>query len=243
VLGFQIQSATVFFPSALNPADDPTRQKQVRPPVDVPPPWWGPLCRGSTAALDRATELAGFGADSDHFDQNQLLELAGPHAFKPQAAFTEASLREPSEAPPVRLATVPAPRSCAPDLPLPTGPLSLMSDSARADLLVFPRHLFATKGLDFDLCAPGTLLLFGGRNGVARQLLRLGCPWVLCLEPNSGPERDPDDPACRSRLHRLVCAGAFLAVCAAPLASTMSRACCRVPRSAAHPEGLEHLSP
>ena len=234
VLGFQIQSVVIYFPTSLNPADEPTRHKQVRAPTGDPPSWWAPLARGSSTALERATEEAGFGPDGDDFDQNQLLELAGKGASCVlQRRRIPAMLREVDE----------------PD----TGVFAAGGDNAwlssgkcesiDEDLLAFPRPLFSSRSAAPALNLPGALLLFGGRNGLAKQLLRCGCPWVLCLEPGQCAEHDPDDPACRDRLLRLLCGGAFLAVCAAPIASSMSRASCRLPRSAAHPSGLPHLSP
>lgn len=234
VLGFQIQTAAIYYPSSLNPADDGTRHKQIRPPAAEAPSWWAPLTRGSCSALERATIEAGFGPDGDEFDQNQLLELGGRHASRTQRRHRDAVFAGEGEQPNACISAA----ACFDAVWA-----SVKSEASHDDLVAFPRQLYAFKASGLDLSLPGALLLFGGRNGLARQLLGWGCPWVLCLEPGFCAEHNPDDSVCRARLMRLLSAGAFLAVCAAPVASSMSRASCRMPRSTSHPLGFPHLSP
>ena len=95
VVGSQIQSVPIFFPSAYNPADDPTRDREVRPPIDDPPPWWRELCAGNAGPLEKATEEAGFGRDGDSFDQRQLFTLClqSPPVLASSSALKRQSLR------------------------------------------------------------------------------------------------------------------------------------------------------
>ena len=61
-----------------------------------------------------------------------------------------------------------------------SGPPSL-STAVRELLGVFPLRQFVFRGGLPDLSKPGALDLFSGGGGVARSLVRHGCPWVLCF--------------------------------------------------------------
>ena len=64
----------LYFPSALNPADDPTRGLEVRGPSASVPVWWDELAAGRPGAFD--TWMGEFpSAEPAGFVQSDLLEL------------------------------------------------------------------------------------------------------------------------------------------------------------------------
>ncbi len=54
VLGSGIYLAPLWVSSLRNPADDPTRQRQVRPPCRDQPSWWHALAQGDFGSFDIA---------------------------------------------------------------------------------------------------------------------------------------------------------------------------------------------
>ena len=66
----------LFFPSALNPADDPTRHQPVRTPSLEKPRWWEELERGSHEAFEHMLQAVGQQSDSNRgFSQEDLFAL------------------------------------------------------------------------------------------------------------------------------------------------------------------------
>jgi len=55
VLGSGVSLAPLRVSSALNPSDDPTRDREVRGPCRLPSSWWKPLSEGDPRAFDAAT--------------------------------------------------------------------------------------------------------------------------------------------------------------------------------------------
>ena len=105
---------------ALNPADDPTRALDVRPPSRPQPNWWDELVSGSCSGFDRWLQSVKKN-HSSKFSQDQLLELGGSFSL-----VLAANRRRPrASAPPVPqnvLAAKPPisgpPRAVAPKLQL-----------------------------------------------------------------------------------------------------------------------------
>ena len=237
VLGSQSQSVPVYFPSACNPADDPTRDREVRPPVDKPPNWWLELCAGNPGPLEEVTEAAGFGRDGESFDQRQLFALCSERPPARESASSrkrEAWRAARVHRSPLRQTSA-APAPCSPA----AGPASAQLPEALASVLeALPVRLFRFRKQLPDLRTPGALCLWPGRGGVVRELLRQGCPWALVLDPLHCVGQ-LDATALQQRLLELTSAGAFRAVCAAPPGSSFSRA--RVPalRGASAAYGFE----
>ena len=68
----------LFFPSALNPADDPTRDSEVRPPSMQKPAWWSSLEEGDVEPFE--TFLESWNREpqcGEVFQQTDLLQLGG----------------------------------------------------------------------------------------------------------------------------------------------------------------------
>ena len=187
VLSSRIFSHVFFFPSSLNPADDPTRAQAA--PTVPPPPWWDELAPGTTRLLgsivgwrcvnrtspansSRSSSLSlvalsllcspRTGSDPDPL--NLLCHPVHlPSAFPCLAALQALGL--------LRL-------SCANRA---VGLLSLTLADATfcrrrcvISLAAFPRSQFVCAGASPDLSRPGALDLFSGKAGVARALVRRG---------------------------------------------------------------------
>eukprot|EP00439_Symbiodinium_sp_Y106_P074686 s1878_g14.t1 len=219
VAGSQIQSVPIYFPSAFNPADDPTRDREVRPPAQDPPPWWRELCAGNPGPLEKATEEAGFGRDGEAFDQSQLFTLCAP-VLASASSLRRESLRA------ARAKGAKWQRSPQRDICSPAAAHTCVElrPEARASLEAFPARFFHSRTPVPDLCRAGALCLWPGRGNMVRELLRLGCPWVLALEPSRSAAEDLHSEGLRRRLRDLVAAAAFSAVFATPAGSSFSRA-------------------
>ncbi|CAE8587286.1 unnamed protein product, partial [Polarella glacialis] len=70
----EIYSVGGFLPTAVNPADDPTRDRPVRDPTHRLPAWWGAAAQGSFELLDAS--LVRCGLDPDVLSGAPLLETA-----------------------------------------------------------------------------------------------------------------------------------------------------------------------
>ena len=81
-LGFNVRPAYGFLKTHLNPADDPTRGKEVRLPSESPPGWLQELLRGEFASLDQFLARNGV-----HLDQ--LREVPASSELMPDAPVPE----------------------------------------------------------------------------------------------------------------------------------------------------------
>ncbi|CAE7946657.1 unnamed protein product, partial [Symbiodinium sp. KB8] len=119
----------------------------------------------------------------------------------------------------------------------------VLSPVVRGRLELFPRRQFVCKGRWPDLSRPGGLDLFSGVGGVARALVRHGCPWVLTFDCLRGASQDLSASALQRELLELLRSGAFLCLGGSPPCASFSRALAPPVRSAAVPAGVPHLPP
>ena len=103
------------------------------------------------------------------------------------------------------------------------------------------KQFFFRKGVK-DFLEPGALDLFSGSFGVARQMVKLGCPWVLTFEWNRGADENLLDEKVRSRLVFLLRGGCFKARGAAIICCSFSVAVTPPVRTTEFPGGLPNLS-
>ncbi|OLQ04662.1 hypothetical protein AK812_SmicGene12223 [Symbiodinium microadriaticum] len=204
VIGSQCQSVPVYFPSALNPADDPTRHCEVRAPVSRPPAWWDELCVGNTVPLEKVTEEAGFGRDGEAFDQRQLFTLCAqqPPVLESATNLKKQAFKE-ARSRPAFVASAAA--GVATRSPAGSSGTCVLPEDLTSLLETLPVRFFRSRSRTPDLCRPGALSLWPGRGGVARELLRQGCPWVLVLEPSQFPSAKALLLQLTERGNRLAC--------------------------------------
>ncbi|CAE7368485.1 unnamed protein product [Symbiodinium necroappetens] len=201
------------------------------------PLWWADLCRGLPARLDKLTRDQGFTVDGDGFSQESLYTLGGtpPPALQSGSACKRARSRQPRAS-----ATTAAPCASA---PAPVFNPPVLPSVVRGRLEHFPRRQFVCKGPWPDLSRPGGLDLFSGVGGVARALVRHGCPWVLTFDCLRGASEDLSAGTLQRELLELLRLGAFLCVGGSPPCASFSRALAPPVRSAAAPAGVPHLPP
>ena len=224
LLASRIFPAYLFFPSALNPSDDPTRHQAVRPPSLQKPRWWQEIEEGRF----------------DEFDA--FLVVLKSH--RERGLSSAAARARPGSR---TLEVVRSPSASASDSAAAAFSAASVSSSPAllAALRSVPLAAFLTRnGAPVDLCCPGALLLSRPGTNAAKHLLRHGAPWVLLLDPAAdfsmdwvanGPLRRSIAELCRLQF--------FGAVAAFPYAASFSRAVRPPVRSSASPSGLPHLSP
>ena len=250
LLASRIFPAYLFFPSALNPSDDPTRHQAVRPPSLQKPRWWQEIEEGRFDEFDAFLAAA---ADHDEakasFVQDDLLLLGGRRpvvlkSHRERGLSSAAARARPGSR---TLEVVRSPSASASDSAAAAFSAASVSSSPAllAALRSVPLAAFLTRnGAPVDLCCPGALLLSRPGTNAAKHLLRHGAPWVLLLDPAAdfsmdwvanGPLRRSIAELCRLQF--------FGAVAAFPYAASFSRAVRPPVRSSASPSGLPHLSP
>ena len=238
MLGSRIFPHFMHFPSALNPADDPARDRPVRSPSRLPPAWWTSLQEGPHVAFDEWLSKAEAG-HAPKFSQEQLYELGGQRSIvlRPNRERAVcASARATSDAEPSSLQDRPATK------PSRASPWCLLEE-VQLLLKIFPQFQFVSLTRNPDLSQPGALDLFTGKGGVARSLVKHGAPWVLTSEIERGADQDLNQGPLRDRLVRLLSLGAFKALGAAPVCASFSRAVRPPVRSRVFPQGLSGISP
>ncbi|CAE7600178.1 unnamed protein product, partial [Symbiodinium necroappetens] len=236
----------LFFPTDLNPADDPTRARAVRAPSLQKPSWWTSLEEGDTAPFDEFLRSAGVPADeSNGFKQDDLLSLGGvrPAVLKSnrERGLSSAVARLPRHRVPGSSSVPVCFESCGCGL---SSGVASLPQAWTSVLERFPlRQFLCRRRCPLDLSRPGVLHLFAGADSVARALLRAGAPWVLTFDPQRDPREDLAQSALRQQLQLLMLAGAFLVVGGSPPGSTFSRAVRPPVRSRSRPLGLCDISP
>ena len=231
-LSSRVFAGHFFFPSSLNPADDPTRHLSVRGPSAAKPSWWTALEDGDPSQLE-AFLLEREDPAASSFKQTDLFELGGSRPVVLQSNRERERLQPHSRLQRARLARSPRERA----LTLPNcqtagssasdAPPGSVLDPAVVDLLaLFPARQFVTRsGRALDLRLPGALDLFDSDLGVARALARHGAPWVLTFNSARSPDEDLANPELRSLLEWLLSCKAFKVFRAKPPASFFLQGC------------------
>ena len=118
----------------------------------------------------------------------------------------------------------------------------ILAMSLQEELKKIPRSQFYPPTGQLDFSVPGALDLFSGSYGVAKQLVRHGCPWVLTYEILHSPEEDLLAEGNQQRILRLLHGGAFLGAGMAPVCASFSRAVTPAVRNVQFPRGLPNIS-
>ena len=188
-LGGDIYGLHMYYDTAYNPADDPTRSKQVRAATIAKPHWWQAVESGSNFELGQWLRRHGA---SDDFSGVDLGELCGDDAIdlRPQRLVRSDPLQREKH-----VAHVPPSGRegfCCP-----------FGDAALDVLRSFKKSQFVVKEGEPDFTKAGALDLFSGRCGVARQMVKLGVPWVLTFDWKRCPSEDLLDPELRGKIELL----------------------------------------
>ena len=232
-IGADLYGLYMYYASASNRADGPTRESPPEPPDLDLPDWWEQLAAGDFRAFDEW--LLQVGAPSPH-DELPFSEISGARVM-PEQEMKPAARLKPSErkVERKRQATTAVEPSVFFRGSLGDETLSLLSAFASCQFFV---------GDSFEgFNSPGALDLFSGTCGVAKQMLRKGCPWVLTFEWKRGSGENLLDQGVRTKLVRLMRLGAFQSLGAAPICSSFSVAVTPPVRSKRFPRGLPGLRP
>ncbi|CAE8683129.1 unnamed protein product, partial [Polarella glacialis] len=265
VIAAEIYSVGGFLLTAVNPADDPTRDRPVRDPTHRLPAWWGAAAQGSFELLDAS--LVRCGLDPDVLSGAPLLETALEkvqiEGLKPRLAKSAAYLKgehwRPSGADVGAGAVRPLLGSFLPRYPTgnpadaggcaPLGGAAsgaqVLSQTAIALLATLPESRFLHPGRrdpHWRPTTPGFLDLYSGQRGVAKALRMKGAPWVLTFDFLDGPDQDLLDPETRVFLQTCVDAGAFSGIGAAPICASFSSAVAPPVRTPAYPRGVPWMT-
>ena len=216
----------LFFPSALNPADDPTRNSEVRPPSMQKPAWWSALEQGQVEPFEAFLASVNHGAKNDaSFQQSDLVQLGGarPVCLRSNRERGLSSGRARAK---VLHDKRQVPRPFVDPLSVCScSPTNQSSPPWLGSLQEFPIRQFIYDPLrPLDLSRPGALELSPSRRSISRALLRHGAPWVLTFDAQRSAKEDLSSADLRARLEALLLSGAFCLVGSLPTASSFSRA-------------------
>ena len=237
ILGSDIYSFFMYFPSALNRADDPTRHAKPRAPDLDLPEWWDAALEGDFSAYDAWLAEVEKGVVESAFDLTVLQPSLVLSLHKDADRKRDFSLKAKA----VKENKISVPDNTA------TGSdhgndFSFCSPECIAILQNLPRkQFFFRKGVT-QFTEPGALDLFSSSFGVARQMVKLGCPWVLTFEWRRGAEEDLLNESTRSAILCLIRGKVFKTVGAAIICCSFSIAVTPPVRSSDHPRGLPSLS-
>ena len=266
VLGADIYNHYMYFPTKHNRSDGPTRGRPPEPPDVALPEWWTSLAEGSFEEFDQW--CVDVGMSYDCFDLSpldpgylpalesnaqirrrakkrlfsgkakvgvdgsgsRLKEVSFVHSF----GVEKSAACEKSNAPNVEACDKGNPRG------VPEG--CKLSFRAVSILKRFnPSQYYFRKGVTSWL-EPGGLDLFSGSCGVAREMVKIGCPWVLTFEWKRSASEDLLQDEVRQLLRELVSLGVFKTVGAALICASYSIAVTPPVRTKQFPRGKPGLS-
>jgi len=255
-IGGDAYTLPMYYNTASNRADDPTRGSSPSPPDLEEPPWLRQLANGDCAAFDRW--LAKVGAPTptaplpfDDISGSDQLDLQSMAAMKSKnwrakrvmvssGASGQVETKDAAaKSRPVRVRNVSneLPSDRTSELHL-TGGITLEGVQLLESLP--RRQFFFSSGVE-AFHAPGALDLFSGTYGVAKQLLNFGAPWVLTFEWNRSSDENLLDENVRNVIRKMFLFGCFLAMCAAPICASFSVAVTPPVRSSRFPRGIPGL--
>ena len=242
-LGADLCGLYMYYPTKVNPADAPTRDRDVPEPTTPMPPWWESLCNGHFDHFEQWLAAHGLPLDLSGIDYGELCGcddlLLAPNS---RLRSFERISTSPSVSSNLTLRgfrVVSCPRGRGYD------------DGRRYASLVpaackvldsLPREQFFVSSSFKGFAEPGALDLFSGRCVVAKQMVRYGCSWVLCYDWTGGPAQDLLLSNVRLQIEELIDLGAFLTCGAAPICASFSVAVTPPVRSSRFPRGLPGLS-
>ena len=241
MLGSDAYGGYGFLPSAINRADDPTRNREVEKPSLEKPVWWTPLAEhGNDDAFDVWIQELGKAFDGAR-DEHDFSSLGYKEPLKLQTGKQERASEffrkacnghqsSPPSADKTDACTEKPANSCG---ELRREVLELLEKLDGNGQILWAKN--AVRG---DFSRPGALDLFTGRGGVARQLLRMGCPFVITYEWLHSPSEDLLQDHVRADVMKLIEEKAVLVCGSALICKSFSRAITPAIRSARFVKGV-----
>lgn len=241
VLGSDFYPLYMYYPSAHNRADGPTRDSEPALP-DLPLPlWWKQLSEGDTAAFD--VWLKKHGGDGSLGGDLPFHLIAGSQDIDvvPNARLRRDGFFSLKRS---KCSAVRKQREGPVEVDPPSKPSSSSCLSAESLLILnsfSKKQVLFAEGVN-DFLLPGALDLYSGKMGVAKSMLRLGCPWIVTFDWERSAEENLLDESLRGKVKFLLIDGAVLSFGAAPKCSSFSVAITPPIRTIRYPRGLPGLS-
>ena len=231
-VGSDLYSGFGFWPSKLNRADGPTRDADPDPPDLMIPAWWTSLCAGDPKPFDDWLQS---------YDGDLRLEKINAESHGEDSPGEKIDLRPNAE---VRKARVHS-RAANSDETL--GDLrgkatGTLCGKAVELLRTFELHQFLFEGKELRLNEPGALDLYSGKGGVAKAMVKGGCPWVLSFEILRSTSEDLLVAETQRKLIDLILLGAFKTVGSALVCKSFSVAVTPPVRNQRFPRGVPWMS-
>ena len=243
-------TSLAYLASEDNPADDPTRGKEIRQPVEKAPSWLQAAWQEDFGPLDAALEGWGFSphdvsklpdpsellvgsvpAAADHPCESEQLSpgagsvLGRPSHINPSARNQLRHSEVKAQVPFDSFIQIMCPAESASQLCEIPASQFVLASSFRGNL---------AEALQFK----GALDLYSGKRGVAKQLVKQGVPWVLCYDWEHDPSENLLESSVQDTILALVGTGCFVAIGLAPLCTSFSTAVTPPIRSRVYVEGV-----
>lgn len=180
----------MYFPSADNPADGPSRESDVPLPSEPLPFWWHSLAEGHVALFDEwmtSLNLDTFLGGVDFSEVYSCVDVdLTTGAFEKKVKFLKRCRHPVSAKKPHRDArhentlNMMHPESAHREVSIDQN-CTLPAEACEI-LLSFRDDQFFFSGNDKAITQPGALDLFSGKCGVARAMVKAGAPWVLTFD-------------------------------------------------------------
>ncbi len=240
MVGSDLYAGYGFFPSEINRADGPTRGASPPSPDMSEPEWWSFSGASDFSAFDEwlGDQHRKLGErDAPNFQrlgymQPSVVPEIGRRELK-FSRFDIAGEDGPGSAE-VAEDDVSLNQKVGCDTPSSTGEVCELCEEAVSLLESFPsKQVWWPKGSNRRFCRPGALDLYTGRGGVARALLRWGCPFVLTFDWLRDSSENLLDVTLQEKIRQMLRLGCFLLLGSAIICSSFSKAitpCCRSPR-------------
>ena len=239
MIGSDLYGYYLFFPSATNRADGPTRGAAPQDP-DVPlPSWWESLGAGNYGTFDawlqRISDKADFVVDGQL--RGEMIagasDLRSSARVKKDNYVNEASPGADDVAP--LSGGVPCVSSPCEDVG------TLCEESLKILATFSDDQVLWGNGVD-SFNSPAPLDLYSGKAGVARALVRGGCPWVIAFEWLRSSQENLLDKNLQGRILRLIILRAVRVVGSAMICSSFTVAITPPVRTSRYPRGVPWMS-
>ena len=225
-LGSDLYADYMYYPSASNRADGPTRFKPPAPPDLDLPGWWDEVQNGKFEKFD-----------------NWMVDRGAPNVCSEVPLEDICEVEKKDMLPTARNKFKRKPKVVEKIDELPTQGFSVepgvFPEEAVQILLSFSsKQFFFGKDGDRVIRSKGSLDLYSGRFGVARAMTTFGSPWVLTFEILRSPDEDLLQQELQDKILRLVALGVFGTAMLAPVCSSHSIAITPPVRSKRFPRGI-----
>ena len=246
VLCYNVYTGWQYLGTHDNVADDPTRFRPCRDPVQTPPDWLTRALTGDFALLDEFLE------DNELDDATlarvpELPSMPKKLAVEPpvRALRRRAWRRKRPTRTGLETKQLINPPVAACIRAEPWMPKTVLTTAATEMLRPFSADQFVTPSGDStsaDLTQAGHLDLFSGCRVAAQKLAQRTGKWVLCFDLKHHPSEDLLDHRLQAKLEHMLRAGCFLSLTAGPVCASFSRAICPPVRTAAEPLGIQDMT-